>query len=67
MKAIKSQARRELEAERAAIEQMKLNEQHPQVGPREVHLEGAPMLAVQGVYFHCPLIGVSFRMRVVAL
>ncbi|XP_050735790.1 UBX domain-containing protein 6-like [Eriocheir sinensis] len=56
MKAIKSQARREMEAERTAMEQMKLNEQL-QVGPREVHLEGAPMLAVRGVYFHCPLIG----------
>lgn len=64
MKAIRSQARREMEAERSAMEQMKLNEQL-EVGLREVHLEGAPMLAVQGVYFHCPLIGLSFRIILV--
>lgn len=59
LQAIKAQARREMEAERAAMEQMKLSdrEQQQQAGPREVHLESAPMLAVQGVYFHCPLIG----------
>lgn len=57
LQAIKAQARRELEAERAAMEQMKLNEQQEVAGPREVHMDGAPMLAVQGVYFHCPLIG----------
>ncbi|MPC10104.1 UBX domain-containing protein 6 [Portunus trituberculatus] len=57
LQAIKTQARRELEAERAAMEQMKLNEQQEVTGPREVHMDSAPMLAVQGVYFHCPLIG----------
>ncbi|KAG0722307.1 UBX domain-containing protein 6 [Chionoecetes opilio] len=60
LQAIKAQARRELEAERAAMEHMKLNdpdEQQAQAGPQEVQLEGAPLLAVQGVYFHCPLIG----------
>lgn len=56
MQAIKAQARREMEAEKAAQEQQQRDAQ-ALAGPKEVHLEAAPMLAVQGVLFHCPLIG----------
>lgn len=56
MQAIKAQARREMEAEKAAQEQQQRDAQ-ALAGPKEVHLEAAPMLAIQGVLFHCPLIG----------
>lgn len=59
LQAIKAQARKEMEAEKKALEQQHLGESEPQPieGPREVQLEVAPMLAVKGVLFHCPLIG----------
>ncbi|KAK4320026.1 hypothetical protein Pmani_009094 [Petrolisthes manimaculis] len=56
MQAIKAQARKEMEAEKKAQEQQQHDAQ-ALAGPREVHLEAAPMLAVKGVLFHCPLIG----------
>ncbi|ROT83057.1 UBX domain-containing protein 6 [Penaeus vannamei] len=57
LQAIKAQARRELEAEQKALEQLNLESQAAPPGPKEVSLEAAPMLAVQGVFFHCPLLG----------
>ncbi|XP_045584960.1 UBX domain-containing protein 6 [Procambarus clarkii] len=57
LQAIKAQARRELEAEQKALEQMNLSEQDQPPIPKEVNLDAAPMLAVQGVFFSCPLIG----------
>ncbi|XP_042865758.1 UBX domain-containing protein 6-like [Penaeus japonicus] len=57
LQAIKAQARRELEAEQKALEQMSLENQAAPPEPKEVSLEAAPMLAVQGVYFHSPLLG----------
>ncbi|XP_042218542.1 UBX domain-containing protein 6-like [Homarus americanus] len=57
LQAIKAQARRELEAEQKALEQMTLSGQDIPPGPKEVNLDGAPMLAVQGVFFYCSLLG----------
>ncbi|KAK8731905.1 hypothetical protein OTU49_007321 [Cherax quadricarinatus] len=55
--AIKAQARRELEAEQKAFEEMTLDGQNEPAIPKEVNLDAAPMLAVQGVFFNCPLLG----------
>lgn len=58
LQAIKAQARRELEAEQKEFEALKISEGSNQCQkPSEIRLEAAPMLATQGVYFHCPLIG----------
>lgn len=57
LQAIKAQARRELEAEQKALEQMKISKESHPPGPKEVTLNSAPVLAVQGVYFFCPLLG----------
>ncbi len=51
-KSIKLQVKKELEQERKAAA---LAEQYSE--PKEVILDGAPMLAVSGVFFKCPLIG----------
>ncbi|XP_068223845.1 UBX domain-containing protein 6-like isoform X2 [Palaemon carinicauda] len=56
--AIKAQARKELEAERKAMEQLKLTESEAEdFKPREIECDSASVLAVQGVYFYCPLLG----------
>lgn len=56
--AIKAQARREIEAERKALEQFKISESGAEdFRPKEVECDSAAVLAVQGVYFYCPLLG----------
>lgn len=58
LQAIKAQARRELEAEQKAMEQLNLDgSESLEPKQKEVNLDAAPLLAVQGVYFHCPLLG----------
>lgn len=58
LQAIKAQARRELEAEQKHMEELKISESNAQSQkPSEIHLDAAPMLATQGVYFHCQLLG----------
>ncbi|KAK7060085.1 UBX domain-containing protein 6, partial [Halocaridina rubra] len=58
LQAIKAQARRELEAEQKALEHLNLQDSEGMdMRPKEINLDSAPMLAVQGVFFHCPLLG----------
>merc|ERR1711874_509127 len=58
LQAIKAQARRELEAEQKQLEALKISESSAECQrPSEINLEAAPLLATQGVYFHCPLLG----------
>ena len=54
--AVKAQARQEIEAERKMQENAhKLAETYSPA--RELELEGSPLLAVEGVYFRCPMAG----------
>ena len=56
---IKLQVKKELEAERKAAA---LAETYS--APKEVVLDGAPMLAVSGVYFKCPLVGDEVKFNI---
>ncbi|CAL4169354.1 unnamed protein product, partial [Meganyctiphanes norvegica] len=58
LQAIKAQARREIEAEQKQLEELSISESSAQsLKPSEINLVASPMLATQGVYFHCPLLG----------
>ena len=52
MGSLRSQISREMDEDRKARANTEL-----QTGPREVDLEGAPMLAVAGVFYKCSLVG----------
>ncbi|KAK3914032.1 UBX domain-containing protein 6 [Frankliniella fusca] len=54
--AIQSQVRREMEAEKKAATLAAESSQQSIKSPTPVELEASPLLAVQGVYFRCPLI-----------
>ncbi|KAB7496824.1 UBX domain-containing protein 6 [Armadillidium nasatum] len=58
LQAIKAQAKREMEMEEK-MSKLQISEEGETLGaaPKERQFEGAPMLAVQGVYFYCPLLG----------
>ena len=56
MSAMKSQMKAEMEADKKA--RAKLSAQAELYsGPKEIEMVGAPMLAVAGVYFRCPIAG----------
>ena len=54
--AIRAQVRREAEAERKALEEA-TRRAEAYAGPKEVNLDSSPVVAVNGVWFCCPMIG----------
>lgn len=58
--AIQSQVRREIEAEKKAAAQAGSSSSTDQsLSKPPAEIEASPLLAVQGVYFRCPLISMS--------
>lgn len=56
MATIRAQVKKEMEAEKKAIEKA-LNDAATYSVPQEVEIEAAPVCATSGVMFHCPMIG----------
>ena len=54
MGAIRAQVQRELEEERKSVQ---LAQKYASSGPQEVYHDMAPVAAVAGIFYHCPLIG----------